>query len=75
MREEEKEEKCTRKGKTNREIEKTRGIEEREKIRARAGRRAAGESREKNGWKTTEKKKGNRRGKREGEEYESKRAT
>lgn len=39
MCEEEKEEKCTRKGKTNREIERTRGIEEREKIRARASRR------------------------------------
>lgn len=81
MREEEKEEKCTRKGKTNREIERTRGIEEREKIRARAG-CAASEPREKErgggekGWKrTVEKKEGNKRGKREGEEYESKRAT
>lgn len=75
MREEEKEEKCTRKGKANREIERTRGIEEREKIRARAGRRAVSDPREKKGWKTTEKKEGNRSGKRGDEEYESKRAT
>lgn len=39
MREEEKEKKCIRKVKTNREIERMRGIEEREKIRVRAGRR------------------------------------
>lgn len=59
MREAEKEEKCTRKGKTNREIERTRGIEEREKIRARAGRRQLAE-REKKGEKS-----GKRRRKRE----------
>jgi len=39
MREKEKEEKCTRKNKMNQEIERTRGIEEREKIGARTGRR------------------------------------
>lgn len=72
MHEEEKEEKCTRKDKTNRKIERTGRIEEREKIRTRASRRQR--EREKKGWKTTEEKRENRRGKREGEEYESKRA-
>lgn len=48
MREKEKEKKCIRKDKTNREIERMRGIEEREKIRVRAG-RAASEPREKKG--------------------------
>lgn len=53
MHEEEKEEKCTRKDKTNWEIERTRRIEERKKIRARASRRqwAEGEEGVENGGK------------------------